>query len=69
MKTKHRSVRLLRFLHAAEAVSALEYAMVVGIIAIAVGAALFVFSGDIETAIGAIGDRVEVVQTDPIVVQ
>ena len=62
--TKHKSRRLRRFLKANEAVSALEYALVVGIIAVAVGAAMVVFSGSVEDAIKAIGDDVKTIKTD-----
>ena len=44
-----------RFLRASEAVSALEYALLVGIITVALGAALTTFSGDIQTTIAGIG--------------
>ena len=55
MKTKHVSRRLRRFLKANEAVSALEYAILVGVVTIAVGAALVTFSGNITTALTDIG--------------
>ena len=58
MKTKHVSRRFRRFLRANEAVSALEYALLVGVVAVAIGAALVTFSGDIQTAITGIGDEV-----------
>ena len=45
MKTKHQSRRFRRFLRANEAVSALEYAILVGVVAVAIGAALVTFSG------------------------
>lgn len=63
---KHKSRRFRRFLRANEAVSALEYAILVGVIAVAVGAALFTFGGDIEDAIEAIGDRAAAVDTGEI---
>ena len=44
-----------RFLRAAEAVSALEYALLVGIITVAIGAALATFGTDIQTTIEGIG--------------
>ncbi len=44
-----------RFLRASEAVSALEYALLVGIITVALGAALTQFGADITTAINGIG--------------
>ena len=51
MKTKHFSRRLRRFGRANEAVSALEYAILVGIIAVAIAAALTTFSGSISSAL------------------
>ena len=62
----HKSRRFRRFLRANKAVSALEYAMLVGIIAVAVGAAIAIFGGDVDTAIQAIGDRVGAVDTGAI---
>ena len=57
MKTaiKHKSRRFRRFLKANEAVSALEYALLVGVIAVGVVAALITFGGNIETAITDMG--------------
>ena len=55
MKTKHVSRRFRRFVRAREAVSALEYAILVGVIAVAIAAALTTFSENIETAIKSIG--------------
>ena len=61
MKTaiKHKSRRFRRFLKANEAVSALEYAILVGVIAVAVGAAIFAFGTDITEAMTAIGDAID----------
>ena len=50
---------LRRFFRAQEAVSALEYAILVGVIVAGVGAALLVFSDNVEEAIGAIGTKGE----------
>ena len=58
MMTMHISRRFRRFLRANEAVSALEYALLVGVVAVAIGAALVTFSGDVQTAITGIGDEV-----------
>ena len=55
MKTQHIS---RRFLKANEAVSALEYAILVGVVTVAVGAAVFAFSGQIADAIEGIGAQV-----------
>ena len=57
-KTKHISRRLRRFARANKAVSALEYAILVGVIAVAVAAAMVQFSGSITTALDEIGDKV-----------
>lgn len=59
MKTRHISRRFRRFAKANEAVSALEYAILVGVITVAVGAALVTFGGSIGDAIGKIGDQVK----------
>ncbi|MDE0174984.1 MAG: hypothetical protein OYH76_12610 [Defluviicoccus sp.] len=58
MNTKHVSRRLRRFLKANEAVSALEYAILVGVVTVAVGAAIVAFSGQIGDAISGIGNTV-----------
>ena len=65
MKTtkKHISRRLRRFVRATEAVSALEYAVLVGVVAVAIGAALVAFSNDVQTAIANLGDNVAAVNT------
>ena len=57
-KTKHISRRLRCFLRANEAVSALEYAILVGVIAVAIGLALTTFSASITTALNTIGTKV-----------
>ena len=57
-KTKHISRRLRRFARANKAVSALEYAILVGVIAVGIAAALATFSGSIKTALGTIGSTV-----------
>ena len=58
MKTKHVSRRFRRFAWANEAVSALEYAILVGVIAVAIAAALATFSTNITTALGTIGTSI-----------
>ena len=55
MKTKHVSRRFRRFLKADEAVSALEYAILVGVITLGVGGAILAFSNTITAAVGKIG--------------
>lgn len=47
-----------RFLRASDAVSALEYALLVGIITVAIGAAVSTFGTDIQNTIEGIGDDV-----------
>ncbi len=51
--------QFVRYLRNNKAVSALEYAILIGIIAVAVTAALVTFGGDVTTAIEAVGDKVE----------
>ena len=58
--SKHKS---RRFLRANEAVSALEYAILVGVIAVAIGGALVTFGVDISTAMTAIGVDVAKITT------
>ena len=48
----------VRYLRNNHAVSALEYAILVGIIAVTISAALVAFSGNITTAVNAVGDKV-----------
>ena len=66
MKTaiKHKSRRFRRFLKANEAVSALEYAILVGVIAVAIGLALVAFGGDVSDAIAAIGQEVKTIKVE-----
>ena len=58
MIIRHKSRRFRRFLRANKAVSALEYAILVGVISVAVGAALVVFGSNITKAIEGIGSKV-----------
>ena len=60
-ETKHQSRRFRRFLRANEAVSALEYAILVGVVAVAIGAAMVTFSESITTAIGTIGTGISTI--------
>ena len=62
--TKHKSRRFRRFFRANEAVSALEYAILVGVIAVGVGAAIVTFGDQVEAALKNIGDNVAKVKTD-----
>lgn len=54
---------LRRFVRANEAVAALEYAVLVGVVAVAIGAAMVAFSNDIQTAIANLGGNVAAVNT------
>lgn len=58
MTVKQTLRRIRRFLRADDAVSTLEYAMMVGLIATAVGAAIVAFSDDVQTAITTVGNQV-----------
>ena len=58
MKRNNRFRRFARFFRAKEAVSALEYAILVGVIAVGIGSALVAFRGQIEVAITEIGNKV-----------
>ena len=62
MKTvrKHKSRRFRRFLKANEAVSALEYAIMVSVVAGGIGAILATFGTHIKTAIDGIGNSISV---------
>lgn len=50
--------RLRRFLETTRGVSAIEYALLVGLVAVAVGTAIVTFSDDLQTTITNIGDQV-----------
>ena len=50
--------RFRRFLRATEAVSALEYAILVGVVTVAIGAAVTTFSTDLQNVIEGLGDDV-----------
>ena len=56
----------VRYLRNNRAVSALEYAILVGIIAVALAAALTIFSDTITTAMKTIGDEVKAVKMGDI---
>ena len=62
--TNGKAWRLRRFTRANEAVSALEYAILVGVIALAVGAAIVTFSGSVTAPLGSIGGEVAKIKTD-----
>ena len=57
-RTKHISRRFRRFARANEAVSALEYAILVGVIAVGMAAALATFESQIDAALTTIGGTV-----------
>ena len=58
MKLKTMLRFLGRFVRAQEAVSALEYAIIVGVVVAGVGGALAAFTGDVEDAIEGISTDV-----------
>ncbi len=59
MKVKNFLRAVARFARAKEAVSALEYAVVVSVVVAGVGGAVWAFVGDTQTAIESIGTAVE----------
>ncbi len=56
-----------RWLRDSRAVSALEYAILVGVIAVAIGLALNTFSGSIDTAMDTIGADIADIDTGEVV--
>ena len=58
-KKRHTSRRLRGFSRANEAVSALEYAILVGVIAVGIAAVLAAFESQIQKAIETIGSTVQ----------
>ena len=56
--SKHKSRRFRRFLKANEAVSALEYAILVGVVAVAIGAAIVTFSDELSSTLEAMGTSI-----------
>ena len=56
--TKHKSRRFRRFLKANKAVSALEYAILVGVVAVAIGTAIFALRDEIVKQIGVMEAKV-----------
>ena len=58
--------RVRRFLGVEEAVSALEYAMVVGLIAVAVGSAMVTFSDEYKAPITNIAAKIGAITTPAI---
>lgn len=61
--SKHKSRRFRRFAKANEAVSALEYAILVGVVAVAIGGALVAFGDKVTSVLGNIGTSVSTVNT------
>ena len=57
--TKHKSRRFRRFLKANEAVSALEYAILVGVVSVALVGAFTAFNTEIQNAITKIGENIK----------
>ena len=58
MKVKNFLRAVARFTRAKEGVSALEYAIVVGVVVAGVGGAVYAFTDATETAIASIGTKV-----------
>ena len=50
--------RLRGFARDVRAVSAIEYALLVGLVAVAIGAGLLAFGDDLQAALSGIGDQV-----------
>ena len=66
MKVKTIMQVLARFTRAKEAVSAMEYAIVVAVVAAGVGGAVWAFSGNVETAVTEVGKKlVDTAKTAP----
>jgi len=63
MKVKDFLRAIARFTRAKEAVSAMEYAIVVAVVAAGVGGAVWVFTGDVTTAIETVGTKLEATAT------
>jgi Flp pilus assembly pilin Flp len=59
MKAKNIVRVLARFTRAREAVSAMEYAVVVAIVAAGIGGAVWAFTGDVQDAVEAVGTNLE----------
>ena len=59
MTLNNLSRRFRRFLRARKGVSALEYAILVGVIAVGIGTALLLFEDQVSEAITDIGDVVD----------
>ena len=59
LTSKHKSRSLRAFAKADEAVSALEYAILVGVVSVALLAAFTTFNAEIKSAISAIGTNVD----------
>ena len=56
--------KFVRYLRATRAVSALEYAILIGVIAVAMSVALMAFSDSMSKALKEIGDKVKDVNVD-----
>ena len=63
-KRQGNTARARGFLRSTRAVSALEYAILVGVIAVGVTTAIGIFGGQIEDALKTIGDNVEATIAD-----
>ena len=52
------AARFVRFLRESKGVSALEYAILIGVVAVAIGGALTIFSGQITAALSNAGAKI-----------
>ena len=55
--------RIRSFVRDTKAVSALEYAILVGVIAVAIAGAMFTFGGNLTKSIGAVGSDIQNMKT------
>lgn len=51
--------RAVKYVRSARAVSAIEYAILVGVVAVAIAAAITTFTGEINEALEAIGGAID----------
>ena len=63
---KRHGKTVYRFLRHNRAVAALEYALLVGLVAVAVAAALVTFSDDVQNAITNIGDSISAMDPEDL---
>lgn len=61
VKSGRKEGRIRRFLRANKAVSALEYAILVGVVAVGIGTALVAFNTEITTALTNAGNKIKTI--------